>query len=438
MWKFIAFIVAAVVTSPVAQSQVRKLETTEKPLCEIDRASWQAKRYAFSNDLSHFAYATNDGTHEMVVVDGQPQPKYDAVSRPIFSPDGRRVAYAARKGDKWRLVVDRKEAREYDLIDHEHIIFTGDSKQVIYPATREGTTLLVIDSEEMKQPSMACKELKPNPDGTNIAGIFQGASGRWGVIGDGRKHTSHPEVYGLTFSPDGKHLAYIAAVGDGQRWQVIRDAKPGRAYNGIRELTFSPDGQHLSYVGVLNDDGKKTQFLVVDEKEGEDRFPEKLTYTPSGKPAYFIAPNAPLGPWSLIIGDEKQPIPVLDAKQYGSHPHLLTFGADDAHFSFVCHVFNASGPSPVINGVRGNPYVQVMSIAYSGDGKAVACVVGLADKKQKVVATGAESEAYDAVLGFRFDSASEGRFLAKKGGRIVMVIAKVPAGPWPAGRDESN
>ena len=51
-----------------------------------------------------------------MVVDGQAGPKYDGISRPIFSPDGKRVGYGAQKGAKWLVVVDGQAGPEYEWI----------------------------------------------------------------------------------------------------------------------------------------------------------------------------------------------------------------------------------------------------------------------------------------------------------------------------------
>lgn len=115
---------------------------------------------------------------------------------------------------------------------------------------------------------------------------------------DGKEEKRYASIlkHTLTFSPDGKRVAYAAREGD--KWFVIEettdgdrfkniitfrpdsnfgevrndDAKDvissiGNQYDGIIEgsLIFSPDSKHLVY-GVSNSDG---QFVVMDGKDGK-------------------------------------------------------------------------------------------------------------------------------------------------------------------------
>jgi len=56
-------------------------------------------RQTFSKDGCHLAHATIRGTKQLVVVDGQPGPEYDAIGDLVLSPEGNRAAYSALEGD---------------------------------------------------------------------------------------------------------------------------------------------------------------------------------------------------------------------------------------------------------------------------------------------------------------------------------------------------
>jgi Tol biopolymer transport system component len=58
-------------------------------------------------------------------------------------------------------------------------------------------------------------------------------------------------VSGLTFSPDGNHLAYVVDTGKGKEGSyVVQDGRPGPRFDRIypRSLSFSPDSAHLAYI----------------------------------------------------------------------------------------------------------------------------------------------------------------------------------------------
>ena len=74
----------------------------------------------------------------------------------------------------------------------------------------------------------------------------------------------------LTFSPDGKRVAYLAKVGEKpinavEKWSAVVDGKEDKAYDGIGGLVFSPDSRHVAYIAGA---GAK-QFVVVDGDAGK-------------------------------------------------------------------------------------------------------------------------------------------------------------------------
>ncbi len=69
-------------------------------------------------------------------------------------------------------------------------------------------------------------------------------------------------VYPITFSPDGKRLAYVV---HNPRPFVVVDGVEGKQYDGVESLIFSPDSNHFAYMAELG--GRK--FVVVDGVEGK-------------------------------------------------------------------------------------------------------------------------------------------------------------------------
>jgi hypothetical protein len=94
------------------------------------------------------------------------------------------------------------------------------------------------------------------------------------VIVDGRPGPGYAWVKGLDFSPDGKHLAYVAY----KDWQAgkhltVRDGQLGREFDQIemfgrwpRYTLFTPDSRHVVYHAQQ---GNK-HSIVLDDQPGPE------------------------------------------------------------------------------------------------------------------------------------------------------------------------
>lgn len=184
----------------------------------------------FSLDGKHFAYAwTENGayTDHTVVVDGVQGKAYPSpgAGKIVFSPDGSRVAYSAKsRGEGYMMVLDGKEGKIYDEVSDP--VFSPDSNHVAYIAKDNDSKFVVLDGMEDK---------------------------RYG------------SVFGLSFSVDDR-LGYVAQNNSDQL--VVVDGQEGPHYladwygRGIRfGPVFSPDGRHVVYIA---NDGNKGQYVVVD------------------------------------------------------------------------------------------------------------------------------------------------------------------------------
>ncbi len=246
----------------------------------------------FSDDGQHIAYVARDfdaeGGTDTVMLDGKSGPRFDFIPAQslIFSPDSRRHAYGGQRGgvvpqdpSTWVVVVDGKAGPEYDQVDH--ISFSPDSRHVAYKARKDGKWTLIVDGA----PTPACDELADgfpvfSPDSSRIAyGLKTDntwkvcvqalpsptkTAGPTGVIGD-----AYEGGVGLiTFSPDGKHLAFGAARNK-RRIVVVDGAVPlawsERSWDMMRSLVYSPDGTRIACeVGTKNPTNDDKWELVVD------------------------------------------------------------------------------------------------------------------------------------------------------------------------------
>ena len=105
----------------------------------------------------------------------------------------------------------------------------------------------------------------------------------------------------VAFSPDSKHIAYIAGKGDSKF--VVLDGVEGTAYELIQDLTYSPDGSRLAYRASRD---KKIMLVVVDGTEGA-RYDsvDWLTFSPDGKRFAYIAKRGDKG-FLIVDGVAKE------------------------------------------------------------------------------------------------------------------------------------
>jgi tRNA A-37 threonylcarbamoyl transferase component Bud32 len=152
---------------------------------------------------------------------------------------------------------------------------------------------------------------------------------------------SHCTAFG--FSPDGKHLAYLASVERGGHVLRIADARdgtavekdlkpqPGRAFSNSHALAFSPDGNRLAVSAAYNtgpDGHFESQVLrwelgpggdgprELDPLTGLDETIEAVRFTGDGSEVLAVSgTNVALG-WSWEIGKESRRYPAADSAIY--------------------------------------------------------------------------------------------------------------------------
>jgi hypothetical protein len=107
-----------------------------------------------------------------------------------------------------------------------------------------------------------------SPDGKRMA--F--AAKRFGaalVVVDNTSGPPYDGIGSIAFSPDSKRIAYGAQRGEA--WCVVVDGIPGRDYDWLAAgPSFSPDSRHVIYVADrLMQSHPKQEFIVLDDVEGQ-------------------------------------------------------------------------------------------------------------------------------------------------------------------------
>lgn len=199
-------------------------------------------KLVFSPDSKQLAYVagTFQPFEEFVIVSGKKGKSYDEIRFFTFSPDSRKIAYVAVKGDKIFIVINDEESKAYewyeDLPQHLQllyyyldypsffpIVFSPDSEKIAYIAKKEDKWMIVINSKEGKLYDIISPPIF-SPDGQKIAyvvGEGKEMIERMLVVVNDKEGKAYDMISGnLQFSPDGKYLAFGAALGN-ELWWVV-------------------------------------------------------------------------------------------------------------------------------------------------------------------------------------------------------------------------
>lgn len=170
----------------------------------------------FSPDGVHAVYAAERGIQRFVVLDGKPGPDFENVSGNSvrFSPDGQRLGYIVHNGDQWKAVVDGEAGPAFSKI--ERLVFSADSSHFAYAAGDEASRFVVLDGEKGPAYTEIVKDsLVFSPTGASVAYCGTQENKKIAVIFNGKKMGEYDLAGNISFSPDGKHITYRAAVGEG-------------------------------------------------------------------------------------------------------------------------------------------------------------------------------------------------------------------------------
>ena len=278
---------------------VAVLDEREGPAFEYlgnsERAGY-SNTIVFSPDSRRMAYvASREGERggQFAVIDGRESKVYGRVGGVVFSENSRHVAYggsmscrdgydpdAGCDGPRFAVVDGRR-------IPGEDVVFLGfepKGEAFAYQAGKEGSEHRVVLSDGRTGPLVRrIEQFRFAPDGRHFAYLAGDEILGFRVFKDGTVVGEHHriengsiQVWNLTFSQDGRRLAYIVTTGTFEQFVVV-DGHPQKRYNhvGLDTLVFSPDGRSLAYVASW-----QKEFVVLDCLEGAPHdHVEQLTFS---------------------------------------------------------------------------------------------------------------------------------------------------------------
>jgi hypothetical protein len=226
----------------------------------------------FSSDGKHFAYVANDAPdHHWVVVDGMAGPACQDFPKGkdgslVLSEDGSHVLYVALRAGKTNVYMDHNPGPP---VQGWQYLTVGPAGRYAYTGTNGDKSFGVIDGSITPSYDMV-GEFTFSPDG-HLAYLVEerrrklfGVERKVSVVLDGKTGPPHSMVWtALRFSPDGRHLAYLAQDSDGSR--LYLDGAPHGRFDEIRFAPhFSPSGNRIAFCARLG----KSWHVICDGEPG--------------------------------------------------------------------------------------------------------------------------------------------------------------------------
>jgi serine/threonine protein kinase/Tol biopolymer transport system component len=269
---------------------------------------------------------------------------------PAFSPDGNQIAFAWRKvekgGENFDIYVKQVPGGKNlqitsDLADEMEPVWSPDGQQIAFTRSSESEVAIFTVS------SLGGAEHKL---------LSFGPETKW-----------NQKSFGLSWSADGKFIAYSSKDSPGQPYQISLLAtdslekrtltSPPAQSAGDNLPTFSPDGQNLAFARLSND-GFSADIYVLPVTGGEPRRltfdtvnPHGLAWTADG--GEIVYSSAQAGPQSL-----------WRISASGGAPERLALGGDNAQYPSV----SRRGDRLAYSTMKGSIDVNIYRIALLGSG----------------------------------------------------------------------
>jgi len=265
-----------------------------------------------------------------------------------------------------------------------------------------------------------------SPDGRRFAYLIE----KKGIVIDGQAHM-YPHMYQggikertFRFSPDSRHTAWVAYVGEQGDTLVMDGVPEKKGWNFIdgKGAEFSPDSQHIAYIARRYVGGGVEYALMIDGKERET-FKESpawsLSFTADGRRVV----------WGERVGERTQ---MRETSVDGSEPRierthgpsLMTinfFFGGGGQMGYVAH----EGPEKHFVFYDGKDdslrFKEIKQLLLSTDGKHLAYVAEPDSFREVVVVDGKPSKVYG---GFDSDFIKGSLILSPDGRRSAYAIKK--------------
>lgn len=193
------------------------------------------------------------------------------------------------------------------------------------------------------------------------------------VVGD-KSGKIYSEINGLTISPNGKRVAYIAKQNDKEF--VVVDGVEGKKYDYVKNLRFSPDSNHIAYAAgegkffqpdsqFSGNEVTKTMVIVIDTTERKKYEGTGVgvnvlqTYDPFfSKDGTKITYGAMINGKNIIVIDDKEFSEYASSQypQFIGNTYDLVYFASENNKDFLVVAGQKKSSQDSISDITGWPY----------------------------------------------------------------------------------
>lgn len=216
-----------------------------------------------SLNASKVAYAASSGKDKwFIMVDKQKGPDFSSVGFPVFSSDGSKLAYCAMQNGKWFIMLNDKKGPDFEQVSVP--VFSPDGDKLAYPAMQDGKWFVMLNDKKSREFDLVYSTMSFSPDGNKIAyGAKQGNKSF--IMVNENKGPEFDGVSDPTFSPQSDRVAYFAVRNEREfKVFVMVDEMKGPEFDGVSgQISFSSDGRKLAYIAFKGDE----RYVVVLEIE---------------------------------------------------------------------------------------------------------------------------------------------------------------------------
>jgi len=352
--------------------------------------------------------------------------EYDTIAGgELYSDDGNHILHIASSSGQRRVWLDGRIAPGCGEISPADIALSADGQCFVCVGREGRETVVVVNGKRIP----AARAVQGPP-------VVSREGGHWAcvcwidrkyqVCHDGRLGTPYDSISSRTisFSPDGKRLAYVASSSrpgnmmDSQEYFVL-DGRGGPAFKSIAETCyFSADGKHVAYIA---NSGEKTH-IVVDGQVGKP-FPHMnvmaFRFSPDGTHWYCSAyPMKSGGHGAVLIVDGE-----LISEATGHNYETMVISPDRHLWYFS----NSNKKYMLDHKAYEDPSgLKCTRPSYSPDGKRLALIAEDDQKRQLVIVDGKLGPAFTKIAkpGVLFSpDGARAAYVAEKGvGAMVAVI----------------
>jgi len=366
-----------------------------------------------------YAVMDVEGAQALLILKGKPEQQLQEVLQITASPTGDVLALKERVPGGIRVHFNGDQSVPYEEVGS--FVFSPNGRHLAYVAVKGQDQFPTLDNIPFR-PYLYITELTFHPTAeSDLYYIAQAEKGKWQVwdhLGQPRSEV-YPAIRLLTFSPDGKNMAYSYLKN--RKFQVFDGKNHGPAYDTIGDLQFTPNSAHIFYSAQK---GKVVEVLWDHAPLASAGGIAQLTAAPSGEFVAYIARdkegqsvylhNKKLGTYDkvekLLIPQAARPTVIYIVEYHGRH-HIFINGAPESGPYEHITAFSGRGESfaaivrkdkdtvhVVYNGQLGAPYTNIPFLVWDETGKNLAYPARRKGSWSGIVWNGKESDHYEYVL----------------------------------------